>query len=115
MEFQLCWCEPLSIIERPSKSSQAEGAPASTHNDVASYGVLGRDGGALHGTLTMRGESRPVRFEVAPATCDQPGIGCDVVAGGVVDRTDFGMDGWRVAVGDAVRFELRVRTKGGGE
>ena len=77
--------------------------------------ALLRDGGPLHGTLTMRGVSRPVRFEVAPATCDQPGIGCDVVAGGVVDRTDFGMDGWRVAVGDAVRFELRVRTKGGGE
>ena len=73
--------------------------------------ALLRDGGPLHGTLTMRGVSRPVRFEVEPASCDAPGIGCDVVASGVVDRTAFGMDGWRVAIGDAVRFELRVRTQ----
>lgn len=77
--------------------------------------TLLREGGSLHGTLTMRGQARSVRFVVEPATCDQPGVGCDVVASGVVDRTDFGMDGWRVAVGDAVRFELRVRTRAGGE
>lgn len=72
------------------------------------------DGGALHGTLTMRGVSRPVRFEVEPATCDAPGVDCDVVASGVIDRTAFGMDDWRVAVGDSVRFELRVRTRPAG-
>ena len=69
-------------------------------------------GGALHGTLTMRDVSRPVRFVLEPAACDQPGVACDVVASGEVDRTDFGMDDWRVAVGDTVRFELRVRTLG---
>lgn len=72
--------------------------------------TLLRDGGALHGTLTMRDISRPVRFVLEPATCDQPGLACDVVARGEVDRTRFGMDDWRVAVGDTVRFELRVRT-----
>lgn len=76
-----------------------------------------RDGGALHGTLTMRGVSRPVRFEVEPAGCDAPGIDCDVVASGVVDRTAFGMDDWRIAVDDSVHFALRVRTRpaGGGQ
>ena len=69
------------------------------------------EGGALHGTLTMRDVSRPVRFVLEPATCEEPGVACDVVASGVVDRTAFGMDGWRVAIGDAVRFELRVRTQ----
>ncbi|HEU4812874.1 MAG TPA: YceI family protein [Xanthomonadaceae bacterium] len=72
--------------------------------------TLLREGGALHGTLTMRDISRPVRFILEPATCEQPGIACDVVASGEVDRTDFGMDDWQVAVGDTVRFELRVRT-----
>lgn len=72
-----------------------------------------RDGGTLHGTLTMRGIARPMRFELEPATCDAPGIDCDVVATGTVDRTDFGMDEWRLAVGDAVRFVLRVRTQAG--
>lgn len=73
--------------------------------------ALLREGGKLHGTLTMRGESHPVRFVLEPAACDEPGLDCDVVASGVVDRTDFGMDGWRAVVGDDVRFELRVRTQ----
>ena len=90
--------------------------------DVASHPVIEfrsetydaallRDGGDLHGTLTMRGVSRPVRFELEPSDCAQPGQACDVVANGVVDRTDFGMDGWRAVVGNDVRFELRVRTQ----
>lgn len=70
-------------------------------------------GGPLHGTLTMRGIAQPVRFELAPSTCDTPGVGCDVVATGTVSRSAFGMDGWTLAVGDAVRFELRVRTRPG--
>lgn len=72
--------------------------------------ALLRDGGPLHGTLTMREIARPVRFVLEPATCDAPGRDCDVVATGEVDRSGFGMDGWRAAVGDTVRFELRVRT-----
>lgn len=72
--------------------------------------ALLRSGGALHGTLTMRDVARPVRFMLEPATCDDPGRACDVVASGKVDRTDFGMAGWRAAVGDTVRFELRMRT-----
>lgn len=71
-----------------------------------------REGGALHGTLTMRGISRPVRFALDPAACARPGRDCDVVAGGTVDRGDFGMEGWRAVVGDDVRFDLRMRTRG---
>lgn len=80
------------------------------------YGsALLRDGGDLHGTLTMRGVSRPVRFALEASACTRPGEDCDVVARGVVDRTDFGMDGWRAVVGDDVRFELRVRTRSPGD
>lgn len=77
--------------------------------------ALLRDGGDLRGTLTMRGISRPVRFVLEPAECPAPAQDCDVVASGSVDRTEFGMAGWRMAVGDAVRFELRVRTAEPGE
>src|SRR5690606_14950512 len=82
----------------------------SEHYDDA----LLRGGGLLHGTLTMRGIPQPVRFQVEPATCDHPGTGCDVVASGSVARSAFGMDEWQLAVGDAVQFELRVRTLGEG-
>jgi len=68
------------------------------------------EGGALHGTLLLRGISRPVRFVLEPATCDAPGTGCDVVASGEVERKDFGMDAWMVTVDNDVRFQMRVRT-----
>lgn len=70
------------------------------------------EGGPLHGTLTMRGITRPVRFVVEPSTCGRPGRDCDVVAHGEVDRANFGMDAWQVAVDREVRFDLRVRTRG---
>lgn len=66
-------------------------------------------GGALRGTLRMRGIARDTVFAIMPTTCDDPGVGCDVVAEGIVDRTDFGMDRWRIALSDQVRFHLRMR------
>ncbi|WP_460814940.1 YceI family protein [Luteimonas pelagia] len=71
--------------------------------------ALLRDGGELRGRLRMRGVERDTIFAIAPSTCADPGLGCDVVAEGVVDRTHFGMDRWRVALGDRVRFHLRIR------
>ena len=53
--------------------------------------------------------SRIETFAVAPATCARPGIDCDVVASGSVDRGDFGLDQWRLALTDTVSFDLRVR------
>jgi polyisoprenoid-binding protein YceI len=73
-----------------------------------------RDGGPMAGLLRLRGVDREAVFVIEPATCDQPAVGCDVVASGSVDRMDFGMDRWRVAIRDEVRFELRVRLASGG-
>ena len=50
-------------------------------------------------------------FTVAPATCDRPAQDCDVVAGGSVRRTDYGVDRWVLAVSDIVRFDLRLRLR----
>ena len=70
---------------------------------------LGHDGGKLRGKLTMHGVSRIETFVVAPATCSRPGVDCDVVASGSVDRDQYGLDGWKLAMTDTVRFNMRVR------
>jgi polyisoprenoid-binding protein YceI len=66
-------------------------------------------GGALAGTLTLHGVSRAEVFEVEPAPCMRPGIACDVVAHGSVQRDDYGLDGLRVLLGNRVHFRLHVR------
>lgn len=71
--------------------------------------ALAHEGGQLRGRLTLHGVSRIETFTVAAATCARPGIDCDVVAHGSVDRRDYGLDGWRWALTDTVRFNMRVR------
>lgn len=70
-----------------------------------------RDGGRLGGILSMRGVQRREVFVVQPAACARPGRDCDVVASGLVERDDYGMDRWRIALGDDVRFSLRMRLR----
>lgn len=67
-------------------------------------------GGALAGTLTLNGVSRTEVFEVEPATCARPGVDCDVVARGAVQRDDYGLDGLQILLGNRVHFRLRVRS-----
>lgn len=71
-----------------------------------------RDGGNLGGILRMRGVQHHEIFVVLPATCARPGHDCDVVASGHVQRSDYGMGRWGIAVGDDVRFSLRMRMHG---
>jgi len=70
---------------------------------------LVRYGGTLAGRLRMRGIERTERFELAPATCERPGHDCPILATGRVSRDDYGLDGWRWALADRVRFLLNVR------
>jgi polyisoprenoid-binding protein YceI len=67
------------------------------------------DGGRLGGVLRMRGVQHREVFQVLPATCAAPGRDCDVVASGTVRRGNYGMGSWRIALGDAVRFTLKMR------
>lgn len=71
-----------------------------------------RHGGNLGGTLTIRGISRHENFVVAPGGCERPGLDCDVFAGGVIDRGDYDMGRWRIAIRDEVNFYLRLRLLG---
>lgn len=71
--------------------------------------ALTQVGGKLRGQLSMHGVSNTEAFTLAPSSCARPGLDCDVVASGSVDRTRYGIDDWRVALSDTVRFTLRVR------
>ena len=71
--------------------------------------TLLREGGPLRGELTLRGETRPVTFKVAPAACAEPGRDCDIVVTGRVSRQAFGMNAYRLTVRDGVDFEFQVR------
>lgn len=74
------------------------------------YGrALTRSGGELGGMLEIRGVRRREVFTIEPARCQDPGVGCDVVASGSVDRNDYGVDRWGFAIGSRVVFKLRVR------
>lgn len=66
-------------------------------------------GGPLPGMLSLRGVSRDATFELESSTCDAPGHACDVVAHGVVQRDDYGLDGLPMLLGSRVHFTLRVR------
>lgn len=68
-----------------------------------------RDGGAMHGVLRIHGVQRRARFQLQPSACESPGRDCDIIATGSVRRGDFDLDGWRVALREEVRFQLRVR------
>lgn len=76
--------------------------------------ALAQTGGPLRGQLTMRGVSRPETFVLQPSACARPGRDCDAVASGSVDRGDYALDDWRFALGDTVRFQLRLRLQAPG-
>lgn len=66
-------------------------------------------GGELFGTLTLRGISRPARFELLPSPCplDRPSD-CRIEVRGDIQRSDFGMTGHRTALSDQVRLGLII-------
>lgn len=73
--------------------------------------VLVKEGGALAGTVELRGLSRPVRFDVAPSACEAPGYDCDIPVSGQVSRRDFEMTAYRVWLRDEVGFDFHVRLR----
>lgn len=70
-----------------------------------------REGGLLGGALTIRGVRRREVFTLEPAACERPTVDCDVIASGVVYRSDYAMDRWGFALSDRVVFNLHIRTR----
>lgn len=73
-----------------------------------SPGIL-MTGGDLPGMLTIRGVSRAETLRVQPSDCARPGLDCDVVVLGNVQRGRYGMDNWTLALSDRVILVLRSR------
>ena len=80
-------------------------------SDPYPEGLL-HEGGDLAGELFLHGVRRHERFVIAPSRCDRPGLDCDIVAFGTIQRSAYGVDGWKLALREPVRFALRVRTRG---
>ena len=76
--------------------------------------ALLQHGGPLTGTLRIRGIHRREAFVIRPAGCAHPGVDCDVVANGTIQRGDYGMGRWRLALSGEVPFSLRMRVRGDG-
>lgn len=71
--------------------------------------ALVREGGPLHGEVTLSGVRRRETFIVDAAGCARPGVDCDVVARGRVSRAAYGLHAYQWVLGDSVRFTLRLR------
>lgn len=66
-------------------------------------------GGDIPGTLTVRGQSRPVNFTLRASECPgRAAQACAVVADGSIQRGDFGMKSHRTTLGDRVRLHLTI-------
>ena len=70
-----------------------------------------RDGGVLKGRLDLRGVTRDEELVVSPAACPRPGMDCDILVAGSIERADYGMREWQFALADDVRLEVRVRLR----
>jgi polyisoprenoid-binding protein YceI len=64
------------------------------------------DGGMLEGQLTLRGVTRPMRFELLPARCTADA--CTIEARGRLKRSEFGMTGHRAVLADHVELALSI-------
>ena len=109
----------VEILDHPrySKITRGNGFFDADHHPWVEFvsdpytGDLLQEGGLLGGALTIRGVRRREVFTLEPATCARPTIDCDVVAKGVVYRSDYAMDRWGFALSDRVVFNLRIRTR----
>jgi len=109
----------VEILDHPqySKITRGKGFFDAEHHPWVEFvsdpydDSLLREGGLLGGQLTIRGVRRREVFTLEPAACARPTIDCDVVARGVVYRSDYAMDRWSFALADRVVFSLHLRTR----
>lgn len=78
------------------------------HSNVFPLARL-QSGGQLPGSLTMRGITQPVVFEMKPSLCKRVAIDCPVEAAGTVRRSDFGMHSRRATLSDKVELSFSIR------
>ena len=109
----------VEILDSPGYTQLARGSgffDAAHHPAVEFVSApyppqLLREGGALGGTLRIRGVPREERFVLEPAQCASPGYACDIAGSGAVHRDLYGMSRWSLALHNRVRFALRIRLR----
>lgn len=68
-----------------------------------------REGGLLHGHLSIRGVTRPVTFTVRPGTCPSTGLNdCTLRVDGSIERSHFGMHKRRGLISDTVKLDIDI-------
>lgn len=73
--------------------------------------ALGR-GGPIEGTLTVRGITRIVHFQMLPEDCPAPGQApCTLSVRGRIVRADFGMLEHRAVLSDHVQLIMHIRLR----
>lgn len=91
---------------------------AAAHPEIAFHStrVVGKGTEAdVFGDLTIRGVTRPAKFRVQLFKGDAAtGSDLTVLMTGVVDRRDFGADGWADMAGSEVRFEVLAHLNAAG-
>lgn len=70
-----------------------------------------RTGGEVPGQLRVRDATGWVWFQLLPAECDNPGLGCPVFGSSQISRAAFGMGARRLAIGDKVHLSISIRTR----
>lgn len=98
----------LARMTRSEKFLDVQHHPDITFVSDAFPVALLRTGGPLAGQLSVRGQRRQVMFDLAPGDCARSGQDCPIVVSGEVQRRDFGMTAYRLALRDRVGFEFQV-------
>ncbi|MBN6150673.1 YceI family protein [Xanthomonas sp. AmX2] len=112
-----------AYVEIPGKPRYTAWMRGEDFFDVARYPELSFDsqpfapgvlnsGGAVVGTLNIRGISHQETLTLMPAGCARAGYDCDAISRGTVLRGRYGMDKWDLALSDRVTFVLRARLTG---
>lgn len=74
------------------------------------FAVDGAERGALPGSLSVRGITRRVRFSIDRGHCDlRAADGCEVIVDGTLQRSRFGMSGYRRTLADKVHLKIAAR------
>ncbi len=96
---------------RGSGFFDADGWPHVEFVSDAYLPAMLHDGGKLAGELRIRGEQRREVFTIQPAACARPGLDCDAIATGTVQRSDYGMTRWNFAFTGDVLFKMHIRIR----
>jgi polyisoprenoid-binding protein YceI len=74
------------------------------------FAIEGKAQASLPGSLSLRGVTRKVRFDIDRGHCDlRVGAGCEVVVNGSLKRSRFGMTEYRRTLADKVHLKIAAR------